>query len=469
MASRRGIPITTTLYFLLQIVTFVGCGGFLADAQIPVVAPGSGGAAPKPGGAPISAPGPGGATSKPSSAPIGGPGAGGTTPGPAGGATPGPAGAPIGGPGSATSGPAGAPIGGPSSGTIFEVTKYGAIPDGKTDMMMAFLKTWVGACNSPTPSTIVIPAGDFLCGLAVVTGPCKAPIEVQVLGTISAKDPIIGDNWFVFKHIENFVLSGTGTFDGKGAGKTEPNAANLRFQSVTNGLVTGITSKDSNFFHMAVLDSKNVTFTKVNITAAGDSLNTDGIHLSMSSDINIIDVTIATGDDCISMVDGVTNVNIEGVTCGPGHGIAIGSLGKYPNESPVTGIHVKNCTLKDTENGVRIKSWPDQEAGVASDIHFDDITLDDVQNAIIIDQEYCPDGACKSKGPSKVKISNVTFTNIHGTTTDPDTITLKCSSLNPCEGIALTDIDLTCTKGGAKSTCINVKPIISGKPPPPGC
>ncbi|CAN0926421.1 G9 [Linum grandiflorum] len=370
----------------------------------------------------------------------------------------------------ASSAGASSPPGSPMVGTPFDITTFGAVADGKTDIMQAFLKAWVKACASPTPATIVVPEGNFLCGLAVVSGPCRSAIGVQVIGTISSQDSIPGDNWFVFKHVDNFALFGTGMFDGKGAGKVAPNAANLRFQSVNNGIITGITSKDSNFFHMSTLESKNLTFTKLTILAPAESVNTDGIHLSDSSDVKIIDVDIQTGDDCISMVDGVTNVHVEGVRCGPGHGISIGSLGKYANEKPVAGIFVKNCTLKETDNGVRIKSWPAQEEGAATDIHFEDITLENVENPIIIDQEYCPNGQCKSKGPSKVKISNISFKNIHGTSKNPEAIIIKCSSLNPCDQVQLTDIDITCPAGGAvKSECLNVKPIVSGKPLPPGC
>ena len=148
---------------------------------------------------------------------------------------------------------------------------------------------------------------------------------------------------------------------------------------------------------MSILNCKNVTIQHVTINAPGESLNTDGIHIGRSTRINITHADIKTGDDCFSLGDGSQQINVEKVNCGPGHGISVGSLGKYHNEQPVIGVIVRNCTLTNTRNGVRVKTWPASPSGLASDLHFEDIIVNNVSTPILIDQQYCPYGQCQSK------------------------------------------------------------------------
>ena len=138
-------------------------------------------------------------------------------------------------------------------------------------------------------------------------------------------------------------------------------------------------------------------FQSVTITAPANSPNTDGIHVGRSSQITINNADIGTGDDCISFGDGAQDITVNQVTCGPGHGISVGSLGKYQSEEPVSGIRVTGATLSNTDNGVRIKTWPASSSGVASDIHFEDVVMNNVANPIIIDQNYCPNGQCSNQ------------------------------------------------------------------------
>lgn len=74
-------------------------------------------------------------------------------------------------------------------------------------------------------------------------------------------------------------------------------------------------------FHIVIDRCHNVRVQGVKVTAAANSPNTDGIHVQMSSSVTILSSNIATGDDCISIGPGTTNLWIENIACGPGHGI----------------------------------------------------------------------------------------------------------------------------------------------------
>lgn len=67
---------------------------------------------------------------------------------------------------------------------------------------------------------------------------------------------------------------------------------------------------------------------------------------------------------------------------------SVGSLGKRPSEEDVRGVTVRNCTLKGTTYGARIKTYDSSIQLQASGIVYEDITMDGVANPIIIVQNY---------------------------------------------------------------------------------
>ncbi|KAK7321565.1 hypothetical protein VNO77_32343 [Canavalia gladiata] len=362
---------------------------------------------------------------------------------------------------------------------VLQISTFGGKPN--TDITQAFISAWTQACASTTAVKIVIPAGIYHMGVIDLKGPCKAPIEINVDGTIKAPEnpDALKDayQWIKFGYINSFTLSGTGTFDGQGVAawtqndchknaKCKLHTMNFGFNFLNNSIIRDITTKDSKHFHVNVLGCNNFTFDGFKISAPDESPNTDGIHIGRSFGVKVINSIIETGDDCVSLGDGSKHVTVENVKCGPGHGISVGSLGKYQNEEPVEGLIVKNCTLNNTDNGVRIKTWPNTPGQITiTDMHFEDITMINVRNPIIIDQEYCPWNQCSKQNPSKIKISNVSFKNIRGTSATKEGVTLICSSGVPCEGVEITDIDLKFNGAEATATCHNVKPLVKGKAP----
>ena len=166
----------------------------------------------------------------------------------------------------------------------------------------------------------------------------------------------------------------------------------IKLGRVRNVTITGVTSLDSKFFHVIIIGSQDVAIHRATIRAPRDSPNTDGVHIQGSSNVRITDTAVATGDDCVSVGPGSADITVSGVSCGPGHGISVGSLGRRPGEDDVRGLRVSNCTLAGTDNGVRIKTWRGglRPGSAVSGLVFEDIVMRKVRNPIIIDQEYCP-------------------------------------------------------------------------------
>ncbi|XP_020871509.1 exopolygalacturonase clone GBGA483 [Arabidopsis lyrata subsp. lyrata] len=372
-----------------------------------------------------------------------------------------------------------------AGGASLDVKASGAKGDGKTDDSAAFAAAWKEACAAG--STITVPKGEYLVESLEFKGPCKGPVTLELNGNLKApatvKTSKPHSGWIDFENIADFTLNGNGAiFDGQGSlawkandcaktGKCNSLPINIRFTGLTNSKIKSITSTNSKLFHMNILNCKNITLEDIGIDAPPESLNTDGIHIGRSNGVNLLGAKIKTGDDCVSIGDGTENLIVENVECGPGHGISIGSLGRYPNEQPVKGVTVRKCLIKNTDNGVRIKTWPGSPPGIASNILFEDITMDNVSTPVLIDQEYCPYGHCKAGVPSKVKLSDVTIKNIKGTSATKVAVKLMCSKGVPCTNIALADINLVHNgkEGPAVSACSNIKPILSGKLVPAAC
>lgn len=74
-------------------------------------------------------------------------------------------------------------------------------------------------------------------------------------------------------------------------------------------------------FHIVVNGCQDVKLQGIKVSALDTSPNTDGIHVSQSTGVTIQNSKIGTGDDCVSVGPGATNLWIENVACGPGHGI----------------------------------------------------------------------------------------------------------------------------------------------------
>lgn len=69
-------------------------------------------------------------------------------------------------------------------------------------------------------------------------------------------------------------------------------------------------------------------------------------------------------------------------------------MGGNPNEDGVEHIVVTNSVFTNTDNGVRIKTWAKPSNSYARNLIFNNLTMMNVSNPIIIEQEYCPMKNC---------------------------------------------------------------------------
>ncbi|CAI9779455.1 unnamed protein product [Fraxinus pennsylvanica] len=277
-----------------------------------------------------------------------------------------------------------------------------------------------------------------------------------------------GRHWLIFDSVQDLMLQGGGIFNGNGnvwwknsckIDKSKPcmdAPTALTLYKCKNLVVKDLKIQDAQQIHVSFQKCTNVQASSLTISSPEESPNTDGIHVTNTQNIQISNCAIGTGDDYISIVNGSQNVQATDITCGPGHGISIGSLGFGNSEAYVSDVVVNGAQLSGTTNGVRIKTWQGG-SGSVSNIKFKNVEMQNVKNPIIVDQNYCDQAEACIEQSSTVQVKNVVYQNIKGTSASNVAIYLDCSKSSPCQGIVLQNVKLVRKgEGSVKATCNNI-------------
>ncbi|KAL2341619.1 hypothetical protein Fmac_009559 [Flemingia macrophylla] len=352
------------------------------------------------------------------------------------------------------------------SNHIFNVRSFGAVGDGSADDTDAVMVAWKSAC-AVNSGVVLLPENYyFKITSTIFSGPCKPGLVFQVDGTLKAPDGPESwpkkdsrDQWLVFYRLDQMTLTGRGTIEGNGEkwwdlpckphrgpnGKTVSGPCKsptmIRFFMSSNLVLSGVKIQNSPMFHVKFNGCQGVLIDKLSISSPKLSPNTDGIHLEDTKGVGIYDSMISNGDDCISIGPGCSDVDIEGVTCAPTHGISIGSLGVHNSQACVSNLTVRNTIIKESDNGLRIKTWQGGTGSVTG-LRFENIQMENVRNCIIIDQYYCLSKECLNQ-TSAVYVNDVSYRNIKGTydvRTPP--IHFACSDAVACTNITLSEVEL---------------------------
>jgi polygalacturonase len=147
-------------------------------------------------------------------------------------------------------------------------------------------------------------------------------------------------------------------------------------------------------------------------------VHTDGIVVDSSRFVRIANDYIDTGDDGIVIKSGkdadglrvnrpTEDVAITNCTVHHAHGaVTIGS----ETSGSIRNIAASNMTAVDTENGARIKSARGR-GGVVEDIRFDNWTMENVGEGIVVTNYYLMEGETR-KGQEPVSKTTPVFRNI---------------------------------------------------------
>ena len=295
--------------------------------------------------------------------------------------------------------------------------EFGAKGDGTTKDTAAIQKA-IDACAAQGGGTVRLTAGTYLSAPIVLKSNITLQLDkgATLLGSPDHDDyPAKAEfrapgvqSLVSATNAENISITGDGIIDGQGEswwqmarsvhdagvmGNPHPRPRLVVFDHCRHVLVEGVTIQNSPMWQLVPYYSDDVTIRNIRVLAPQHSPNTDAIDPFSSSHVVIDHVYADVGDDDVAIKSGKANsegpddpsrdITITDCTFLHGHGLSVGSeiAGGAQN------IRAERIHFDGTDNGIRIKANRDRGNDVSS-LHFRDIDMKNVKNAVIISEYY---------------------------------------------------------------------------------
>jgi polygalacturonase len=345
----------------------------------------------------------------------------------------------------------------------FNVIKYGAVGDGKTDCTQAFKKA-IEAASKSGGGRVVVPPGKFLTGAIHLKSNVNLYLSEGSLVKFSDDPnmylPAVYTRWegvecmnyspliYAYKQ-KNIAITGKGTLDGNGekwwpwkstpqrkidraklleygrdnvpvekrqfaGGKLNPNM--IEPYRCKNILIEGVTIKNGPFWHIHPVLSQNITVRNVRIEGIGP--NNDGCDPECCKDVLIEGCYFDNGDDCIAIKSGrnndarrinvpTENVVVRNCIMKAGHaGVAIGS----EITAGVSNVFIENCVIDDPnqDRAIRLKTNRTR-GGYIKNVYVRNIRVGEVKESVLLIDFFYFDS---EQGDYKPIVKNINLENI---------------------------------------------------------
>jgi polygalacturonase len=375
---------------------------------------------------------------------------------------------------------------------IYNVRDHGAKGDGKTLDTKA-IQTAIDLCNKANGGTVLIPAGDFICGTIELKSNVTLHLSVQgrLLGSTRREDYSAGKGVpagngnivFVYAvNAENITIEGRGTIDGNGQafynGKGDNTGPGQRgvggnfdrphlivFYQCNNFLVKDVFLTRSAYHCFRILRCKQIQLHGIRIYNRANK-NNDGFHFNDSQYVHISNCDIQCQDDACALFGSNQFVTVTNCSFSTRWSIFRFGSGEAQN------IVVNNCLIYDTYGcPVKISSGKAR----IENLSFSNIIMRNVTGPIGIaftntnNRNNATDSA--NEAPSYVR--NISFNGIRATVVEkpvnhPDIlfgVNVFDGELNSCitlngvgkaflENISFTDVHVTYAGGGTKEQAL---------------
>ena len=377
----------------------------------------------------------------------------------------------------------------PSGAGVYNIRDYGATGDGKTLNTTAIQKA-IDDCFSNKGGTVLIPAGEFLCGTLELKSNITLHIAAsgKLLGSPERKDYTAGKDVpesngnIVFLYAvkaENIFIEGKGTIDGNGLaffnGKgdnTGPGQHGVGgnfdrphlgvFYQCTNLRMNDVFLMASAYHCLRILYCKHVYADGIRIYNRVNR-NNDGFHFNDSEHVHLVNCDVQCQDDACALFGSNKFVTITNCSFSTRWSVFRFGGGESQN------ITISNCLIYDTY-GCPVKI----SAGKANieNLSFSNIVMQNVTGPVGIGFSGPSDQAAdnnvgKEQPGKKAFIRNIVFNNIRATVVaqpldHPDIhfgVSIREGEKNSCitlnamndyylENISFTDVHIKYAGGG---------------------
>ncbi|KUL83159.1 hypothetical protein ZTR_10118 [Talaromyces verruculosus] len=315
------------------------------------------------------------------------------------------------------------------------------------------------SCSTIVLSSVAVPSGTTL-DLTGLNSGTKVIFEgTTTFGYKEWSGPLVSVSGtdITVEGASGAVLDGDGArwWDGKGSngGKTKPKffyAHNLKSSSINNIKILNSPVQVFSINGADTLTLDHITIDNSDGDSAGGH-NTDAFDVGSSNGVTISNANVQNQDDCLAVNSG-TNIIFTGGTCSGGHGLSIGSVGGR-SDNTVDTVHIENSNIKNSQNGVRIKTVYDA-TGSVSGVTYKNITLSGITKyGIVIEQDY-ENGSPTGTPTTGVPITGLTIDGVTGSVTSSATDVYILCGKGSCSNWTWEGVSIT---GGKKSTgCKNI-------------
>ena len=288
---------------------------------------------------------------------------------------------------------------------VYDVCRFGALGDGKTDDAVAIQQA-IDRCSSEGGGRVLLPANHtFLAGPIQLKS--NVELHLQATATLLANPDesiyhlsAFGDNkgegmmWIYAQHAQNISITGMGTISGNGVAfmggelddsyelkpvtTFDPRPHVITLTDVKNVVVRDVTIRDGAYWTLHLVGCDGAVIDGINLLNNLKIRNGDGIDLDHSRNVRIANCHITSGDDCICLKNRretaqygschdivVTNCVMTSRSCA----IKIGS----ENMDSIYNVLFDNCIIKASNRGLGIQN---RDEGTVTDVVFSNIMLD---------------------------------------------------------------------------------------------